>query len=69
MARPKLTGPGAGPFAHTKDDPRRAKPSWFSLGGYFDRKGRGEKGTRTSSFSQQKVDKGNRGKRNGKTIS
>lgn len=66
MARPRpLGGPSAGPSAYKLDDPRRNKPSWFSLGGYFERKGKGDRGKRTSSLAQQKADKGNRGSRNG----
>lgn len=69
MARPRPNdSPSVGILAYPKDDPRRNKPSWFSLGGYFERKGKGDRGKRTSSLAQQKVDKGNRGSRNGKSV-
>lgn len=45
MARPRpLGGPSAGPSAYKLNDPRSDKPSWFSLGGYFEKKGRGKRG-------------------------
>lgn len=62
MARPRpLGGPSAGPSAYKLNDPRSDKPSWFSLGGYFEKKGRGKRGVRSSSLAQQKTDKSNRG--------
>lgn len=70
MAKPRPLGsPSAGAFAYKRDDPKRVKPSWFELGGYFDRKGEGDRGTRSSSIARQKSNKGNRGNRNGKTVS
>lgn len=65
MARTIPKGfPPVGPAAYTRDDSGRDKPSWFSLGGYFQKKGRGNKGSRSSSSAQQKASKGNRGKQN-----
>lgn len=55
--------PSIGPGAYTRDDLARDKPSWFSLGGYFSKKGKGKRGSRSSSTSQQKGSKGDRGKR------
>ena len=54
----------AGPFAYSKEDERRNKPSWLSLGGYFETKGRGKRKALGSSQSQQKGIKENRGTRN-----
>lgn len=68
MARPRPTQGPIGPSAYPLRDSERSKPSWFSLGGYFERKGKGKKGKRSSSLSQQKVSKGNRGIRNEQTI-
>lgn len=68
MTRPRPTQGPVGPSAYPLRDPERSKPSWFSLGGYFERKGKGKKGKRSSSLSQQKVSKGNRGIRNEQTI-
>lgn len=70
MARPKTVGPpSSGALAYKRNDPRRLKPAWFDLGGYFSEKGEGNKGVRSSSTAQQKSNKGNRGSRNGKTVS
>lgn len=70
MARPKSVGsPSTGALAYKRDDSRRDKPAWFSLGGYFEKKGKGDRGKRTSSSSQQKANKGNRGSKDGKAIS
>lgn len=64
MARPKANIAKSGAFAHKFNDPERNKPSWFSLGGYFEKKGRGVRSRKESSMSQQNIKNGNRGKRN-----
>lgn len=70
MAKPKPLGsPSAGAFAYKRDDPKRVKPSWFELGGYFDRKGKGDRGIRSSSIAQQGSNKGDRESKSRKTNS
>lgn len=67
MARPKLTGPGAGPLKSPLDDPERKKASWFHLGGYFaEPTKKGNRGIRSSAIAQSTGKRGNRGIRRNK---